>query len=81
MFGRFCLSQPSVTEKEVDQGDISPTFAKKVASVRQVLADELINEPHVVGGQPVMGGAMLSSLLTAVCDAVNEGSKDLQPLR
>ena len=60
---------------------MSAEFTAKVSKLRRVLATEMLIEPHMFGDRPIKGEAALATLLTKVCDVVNEGSQDLVPLR
>lgn len=67
--------------REIPQAEVSAEFTEKVSELRRVLATDLLVEPHKFGDRPIEGGVALATLLTKVCEAVNEGSTDLVPLR
>lgn len=59
---------------------VSSKFAEKLSGLRETLSS-ILSEPHRFGGQPVLGGPVLVSLLSEVCERVNQGAKDIVPLR
>lgn len=68
-------------EREILQAEVSAEFTEKVSELRRVLATELLVEPHKFGDRSIEGGVALAALLTKVCEAINEGSSNLVPLR
>lgn len=68
-------------DRQIAQGEVSPAFAAKVTKLRHLLATELVAKPHSFGNGPVVGGEVLSSLLTGVCEVVNGGLSNFVPLR
>lgn len=68
-------------DRQISQGEVSPAFAAKVQKLRHLLATDLLTKPHSFGNEAIVGGKVLSSLLTGVCEAVNDGLSDVFPLR
>lgn len=64
----------------VDLTELSPTFLKKLDTIRGVVAD-LLAEPHFLGGEVVMGGLVLRTLMTRVCEVLNQQGKSIIPQR
>lgn len=78
----YCFNSSSlVTDEEITLQQVTPMFAEKVSGLRRVLAEELLVEPHHVGGHPVFGGVVLSSLVTEAVNVANQGMEALQPSR
>ncbi|CAN0417639.1 unnamed protein product [Pylaiella littoralis] len=78
-----CLPPPHEKingDRQIAQGEVSPAFAAKVTKLRHLLATELVAKPHSFGNGPVVGGEVLSSLLTGVCEVVNGGLSNFVPL-
>ncbi|CAM9969406.1 unnamed protein product [Ectocarpus sp. 12 AP-2014] len=67
-------------DRQIAQGEVSPAFAAKVNNLRQLLATDLLARPHSFGNEAIVGGELLSSLLTGVCKAVNGGLSNFFPL-
>ncbi|CAB1107156.1 unnamed protein product [Ectocarpus sp. CCAP 1310/34] len=67
-------------DRQIAQGEVSPAFAAKVNNLRQFLATDLLARPHSFGNEAIVGGEVLSSLLTGVCGAVNGGLSNFFPL-
>lgn len=68
-------------DRQISQSEVSPAFAARVKKLRHLLATDLLAKPHSFGNEAIVGGEMLSSLLTGVCEAVNGGLSDFLPLR
>lgn len=66
--------------REIDLNEVDPRFAEKLSGLRGTLSS-ILSEPHSFGRQPVLGGPFLLSLLTEVCERVNQGAKDIVPFR
>ena len=66
-------------DRSVSVDEVKPAFATKLSGLRDTLSG-ILREPHQFGGQPVVGGVMFTSLLSDLCERVNQGAKDIVPL-
>lgn len=60
--------------------ELAPAFLQKMAVFRGLVV-KLLAEPHTFGGEVVMGGFVLSKVMSRVCEKVNERGKDIVPCR
>lgn len=70
----------TAVEDGINLTELDPDFLKKMADIRSLVAKRLA-EPHFFGGEVVLGGFILSTLMTRVCETVNERGKDVVPCR
>ncbi|CAN0316110.1 unnamed protein product [Ascophyllum nodosum] len=76
-----CMPSPhaEIGDRSVSVDEVKPAFATKLSGLRDTLSG-ILREPHQFGGQPVVGGVMFTSLLSDLCERVNQGAKDIVPL-
>lgn len=60
--------------------ELAPAFLKKMAVIRGHMVN-LVADPHMFGGEVIVGGFILSTLMIRVCEKVNERGKDIVPCR
>ncbi|CAM9676774.1 unnamed protein product [Pylaiella littoralis] len=62
----------------VNLTDLKPSFKEVMTKFRDLVA-KLLADPHTFGGEPVLGGDILSKLLSDVCANVNDKKNDIAP--
>ena len=66
-------------DRSVSVDEVEPAFAAKLFGQRDTLSG-ILRGSRQFGGQPVVGGVMFTSLLSDLCETVNQGAKDIVPL-